>query len=121
MPLVYSNEYNVLKTREQSTTTIIFDEIIEVDGVELQIPHPTSVVVVSSDPTILTPVLQSNTSLVTYYSSNHCRFLSNLPKHVAIFYCLILYTIHTFVRDDQLCFVKLCLDDPTTAISIQYP
>ena len=41
MPLVDSNEYNVLKTREQSTTTIIFDEIIEVDVVELQIPHPT--------------------------------------------------------------------------------
>ena len=41
MLLVVSNEYNVLKTREQSTTTIIFDEIIDVDVVELQFVHPT--------------------------------------------------------------------------------
>jgi len=41
MLLVDSNEYNVLKTREQVTTTIIFDEIIDIDVVELQFAHPT--------------------------------------------------------------------------------
>ena len=39
MLLVVSNEYNALKTREQSTTTIIFYEIIDVDVAELQFAH----------------------------------------------------------------------------------
>lgn len=81
---------------------------------------PRSFVVVSSDTTNLTPTLQSNTLYFHTIRLTIVVFSLISQNMLQSSIIVILYTILTFARGDQLYYVKRSVEDLTAAIFIQY-